>query len=225
VNSALEGCAVVVGPDLAPVSARFRSMTPACITDTSQIQIRLEVCVANQGTVASGPFNIEVLGEPFGRVTGLAAGAQTCLQGSFVPFEIDVLVDADGEVAETDEVDNFDTYFVPQPTPPPFCVPTSTPTETGTVTETPTPSDTDTPTPEATETATGVDTETPTPAPTSTPTAADTETATPNATPTATAGDTGTVTPSATPTATAIDTETTTPTPSSTPTVTETPVP
>jgi hypothetical protein len=64
VNSALEGCAVVVGPDLAPVSARFRSMTPACITDTSQIQIRLEVCVANQGTVASGPFNIEVLGEP-----------------------------------------------------------------------------------------------------------------------------------------------------------------
>ena len=151
------------------------------ITDplTSQIHINLEVCVANQGTVDSGPFNIEVLGEPFGRVTGLAAGAQTCVQGSFVPFEIDVRVDADGEVAETDEVDNFDTYFVPQPTPPPFCLQTSTPTETGTVSETPTYNDTETPTPGATSTATTVDTETGTPEPSPTPTETPTVTETP----------------------------------------------
>ncbi len=201
VNSALDGCVPVDLPDLAPVSARLRSTTPACITDTSEIQIRLEVCVANQGTVDSGPFNIAVLGEPFGRVNSLAHGAETCIQGPFVPFSIDVLVDADHEVAETDEFDNFDTFFVPQPSPPPFCEPTGSPTETPTITETPTPGDTDTPTPEvsftstaeATSTSTSADTETPTPATTST--AVDTETPTPESTHTATAVDTETPTP------------------------------
>ena len=103
VNSALNGCTVRDLPDLAPVSARFRSMTPACINDTSEISIQLEVCVANQGTLASGAFNIAVLGEPFGRVNTLAAGAQACVRGPFVPFSIDVQVDPDGEVAESDE--------------------------------------------------------------------------------------------------------------------------
>ena len=139
VNSALGGCAQLDLPDLAPVSARFRSTTPACIHDTSEIRLSLEVCVANQGTVASGPFDVHVLGEPFGRVAGLAVGAQTCLQGPFVPFSIDVLVDAEGEVGETDERDNFASYFVPQPSPPPFCEATPTSTETPTLTETPTP--------------------------------------------------------------------------------------
>ena len=153
VNSALTGCALRELPDLAPVSARFRSMTPACINDTSEIQIQLEVCVANQGTMDSGPFNIAVLGEPFGRVNALAAGAQACVRGPFVPFSIDVLVDPDGEVVESDELDNFDTFFVPQPSPPPFCAPTGTPTEPPAVTATATAGDTDTPTPEPTETA------------------------------------------------------------------------
>lgn len=130
VNSALGGCAGGDLPDLAPVAARSVAMNPECITDTSEIDLRLEVCVANQGTADSGPFDVVVLGEPFGRVPGLAAGAQTCLRGPFVPFSIDVDVDVAGEVAETDELDNFDSFYIPRPSPPPFCVPTETPTET-----------------------------------------------------------------------------------------------
>lgn len=80
-----------------------------------------------------------VLGEPFGRVSGgLDAGAQTCLQGPFVPCSIDVLADAAGEVGESDETDNFASFFIPQPTPPPFCEPTPTATPTDTPSPTPT---------------------------------------------------------------------------------------
>jgi hypothetical protein len=134
VNSALGGCARLDLPNLVPESARFRSTTPACINDTSEIRLSLEVCVANRGAVGSGPFAVHVLGQPFGRLSGVAAGAQGCLEGPFVPFSIDVFVDADGEVAETDERDNFASYFVPQPSPPPFCMatPTDTPSPTPT---------------------------------------------------------------------------------------------
>ncbi|MBX3026465.1 hypothetical protein KF840_16275 [bacterium] len=127
VNSALAGCAGGDLPDLAPISARSVAMNPACITDTSEIDLQLEVCIANQGTADSGPFDVVVLGEPFGRVGGLAAGAQTCLRGPFVPFAIDVDVDAAAEVAESDELDNFDSFYIPRPSPPPLCLPTETP--------------------------------------------------------------------------------------------------
>jgi hypothetical protein len=145
VNSALDGCAGLDLPNLVPVSARFRSTTPACIRDTSEIRLSLEVCVANQGTLGSGSFDVRVLGEPFGRVSGVAAGARACLLGPFVPFSIDVLVDAEGEVGETEEQDNFASYFVPQPSPPPFCE--ATPTATPTDTPSPTPTAVDTPRP------------------------------------------------------------------------------
>lgn len=163
VNSALDGCATRDLADLEPVSARFRSTTPSCINDTSEIELTLEVCVANSGTLASGPFDLHVLGEPFARIPGLAAGEQTCLEGPYVPFSIDVLVDAGEEVDESDERDNFRSFNIAQPTPPPFCTATPTVTPTPDVTETAT----ETPTPDITETAT----ETPTATPTETPTA------------------------------------------------------
>jgi len=166
VNSALDGCVAQDLPDLEPASARFRSTTPSCINDTSEIVLSLEVCVANTGTAASGPFDVHVLGEPFGRVDGLGAGEQTCLAGAYVPFGIDVLVDAGEEVAEDDERDNFRSFNIPQPTPPPFCTATPTVTPTPDVTETAT--ETETATPAATETATEAPTATPTETPTAT---------------------------------------------------------
>lgn len=143
VNSALSGCTVADLADLQPLSARFLSDTPACINDTSEIDLALQVCVTNSGSAASGPFAVHVLGEPFGRLDGLAAGAQTCLEGPYVPFSIDVLVDPDGEVAERDETNNFAGFNIPQPTPPPFC--TATPTVTPTPEVSATPSATQTP--------------------------------------------------------------------------------
>lgn len=170
VNSALEGC-VPAGdrPDLVPVSARFRSETPACITDTSEIRLELEVCIENRGTAASGPFNIAVLGEPFGRMSGLAAGLRDCLRGPFVAFSIDAQADVDGEVAELDEGNNFGTFFIPQPTPPPFCVASATPVATPEATAT---GETGTPTVEPTATPSNTAPPNPTPTESSTPSAA-----------------------------------------------------
>ena len=152
VNNALAGCPAVGLPDLVPVSVKLRSMTPACITDSSQIQLALEVCVANRGTEASGPFLVQLLGEDVRRVDGLAAAEQICFQAPLVTFDVDVLVDAEHAVAEADEANNFRAFFVAQRTPPPFCTATPTVTETvppidtATATETPTPTPTtDTP--------------------------------------------------------------------------------
>ncbi len=138
VNGALAGCPVVEGADLVPVSVRLRSDTPPCITDTSEIRLGVEVCVRNAGALPAGPFLVRLIGEDLARLDGLAAGAVRCLRGPFLPFEVDVLVDAAGEVAESDEDNNFGVFFVPQPTPPPFCVDTPTPTETPTELATPT---------------------------------------------------------------------------------------
>lgn len=136
VGSALGGCGAGAMADLVPVAVQFSSSTPSCITDTREIEIQLVVCVENRGAAASGPFDVEVLGEPFGRAPALAAGAQQCVVGPFVPFSIDVQVDASGEVAERDESNNFATFFVPQPTPPPFCAATATPDHGATPTAT-----------------------------------------------------------------------------------------
>jgi hypothetical protein len=146
VNSALDGCTPRDLADLEPVSARFRSTTPSCINDTSEIALTLEVCVANRGTVASGPFDLHVLGEPFARIPGLAIDEQTCLEGPYVPFSIDVLVDASEEVQESDERDNLRSFNIAQPTPPPFCTATPTVTPTADVTDTATETPTETPT-------------------------------------------------------------------------------
>lgn len=235
VNNALAGCPDGERPDLVPISARFRSTTPSCINDTSEIMIALEVCVANRGPVASGAFLIQVVGEEFARIDGLASNAELCVEGAFFAFDIDVFVDADEEVAETDELNNFRTFFVPRPTQPPFCTATPTITPTGSPTDSPTITPTETETPLPTETTTPSETPTEADTPTATPTEPDTPTATPTevtstptetatevtATPTETAA-TPTETP-ATPTETAVDTATPTETaaaPSATPTET-----
>jgi hypothetical protein len=94
--------------------------------------------VRNAGALPAGSFLVRLIGEDLGRLDGLAAGAVRCLRGPFLPFEVDVLVDAADEVVESDEDNNFGVFFVPQPTPPPFCADTPTPTETPTEVATPT---------------------------------------------------------------------------------------
>jgi hypothetical protein len=240
VNNALSGCVSLDLPDLEPVTVRLSSTTPACINDTSEIQLGLEVCVANRGSVASGPFVIALLGEEFQRVAALAANTEACFVGPFEPFDLDVLVDADEQVAESDESNNFATFFVPQPTPPAFCTATPTVTDTpsetetssATVTATETPSATATAsgtvTPPATTTATGTvtppatTTATVTVTPPATFTATDTATPVPTATQTLAPTDTATSVPSATPTAVATDTATPTDTTSPSATATAT---
>jgi hypothetical protein len=238
VNNALTGCPTAERPDLVPVSARFRSMTPGCINDTSEIVITLQVCVANRGSVDSGPFVVHVIGEPFAQINSLGAGAELCVEGPFIAFDIDVFVDADDQVDEADEQNNFRTFFIPQPTAPPFCTvtptvtptapPTDTPTATPTDTETAVPTDTATPTVTETETSTPLPTDTAAPSatPTDTPTAVPTDTSAPTVTPTATESVTPTATETATPTTTeSSPTPTDTVEPSATPTETETPAP
>jgi outer membrane biosynthesis protein TonB len=130
-----------------------------------------------------------------------------------VYFWVDSGTDNTGNVAESNEVNNyaFDTFNVPDLTPTETPTPTPTETPTPTPTETPTPTPTETPTPTPTVTPTPTPTETPTPTPTVTPTPTPTETPTP--TPTETPTPTPTETPTPTPTETPTPTPTATPTP------------
>lgn len=203
VNAALNGCETVDLPDLVPLSVRLSSDTPACINDTSEIRLRLEICVANEGTAAAPASSVELLGEEVGRVDGIAAGGQACLITAFVPFDIDVRVDAREEIAETDERNNFAFLFVPLPTPPPFCDATPTVTDTPPPTDTPAATETETPSATATASDTPVPTNTPVPTDTATPVATDTPLATETPVPTATLVPTATGVPTGTATATA----------------------
>jgi len=98
-----------------------------------------------------------------------------------VYFWVDSGTDNTGNVAESNETNNYasDTFNVPDLTPTETPTPTPTATPTPTPTETPTPTPTATPTPTPTETPTPTPTETPTLTPTETPTPTPTETPTP----------------------------------------------
>jgi hypothetical protein len=196
VRNALSGCPADVLPTIVTFTIEPKS---GCVPDTSEITIELVVCVTNQGAKMADSFRIEVNGETFGRTEPLAPDGEYCLGGQFTNGTVDIFADVLDEVPEDDERNNFETFFIPVPTLPPLCTPTST------ATVTPLPSDTPTASP----------TETATPSPTATPPA--TDTASPSATPS------GTATSSPTATATAIDTATDTPTAPPTETNTETP--
>jgi hypothetical protein len=236
VANSIEGCP----PDLLPASVEFRvSPMEECVLDTSEIEIDMIVCVANEGATAAGDFSVDVVGQPFGRIAGVPAGRERCLEGQPPADDVEVRVDSDEEVREDDEENNFAVFVVDTPVLPPLCTATptitptftasSTPTVTATPSVTATATDTATRTPSATATltatvtptasATSTLTVTPSPSPTSTATPTASATATQTATPTATPTATATITPTGTPTHTA----TATPTPS--PTTTNTPTP
>ncbi|MBI4514466.1 MAG: Ig-like domain-containing protein [Deltaproteobacteria bacterium] len=130
--------------DLVPLSATLNlPPAPACISDYQHLPSPLvDVCVANQGAGAAGPFVVSLAassgaGEDKFTVAGLAAGEQRCISRPGL-FYLDVIAAADitGTVAESDETNNRQMFFVPPPptaTPPPTCtpggpLPTSTPT-------------------------------------------------------------------------------------------------
>jgi hypothetical protein len=75
-----------------------------------------EACVANRGAGPAGAFVVRADGVLLGRVAGLPAGKQACVEGLVgTPWTVEA--DADHQVIEENE--NNNTTIVPIPTPPP----------------------------------------------------------------------------------------------------------
>lgn len=146
----LAACAATVTPTLSLTAAPSASTSPApsispspaladlfvtanggfetspCVHDYSElVPVTLEVCVHNGGAGDAGAF-VLVIGDveiPFG---GLAAGGEECVSQDDVPFVADgITVDADDQVAETNEDNNIGGFITP--TPPPTCTPSALP--------------------------------------------------------------------------------------------------
>jgi hypothetical protein len=94
---------------------------------------RLVVCVRNVGGRPAGPFRVAINGgaDAFVVAEGLAVGQSRCDYRPPIAQEVTAAVDADNDVAESDEDNNTRTEFVGQPTVPATCevdpVPTPTP--------------------------------------------------------------------------------------------------
>ncbi len=117
-------------PDLVPLTMwiEFESGS-SCDWQNSRFGMR--VVVANRGPADAGPFVVD-LNEGQARETapGLAAGSETRLfLYGYLAWEVNVLVvDAEDEVAESDEGNNTLALRVPIPTAPVTCTPTPSPT-------------------------------------------------------------------------------------------------
>jgi hypothetical protein len=138
-------------PDLSVdyVYINMRGYHGGCVTEYDALMI--VACIRNRGAAAVGPFWVTVNGIDAARLTGLPAGARTCvetieLDRVFDPVTVEV--DRANEVAESDESNNVWQGMVPIPTPPVICAFTMTPSPTATARETATatPTETETPT-------------------------------------------------------------------------------
>jgi hypothetical protein len=128
--------------------------------DYASTGLGLHVWVANIGAGRAGPFVLEVNGARQSAEEGLAAGAEKLFwfPGGYTwPGENRAFVDADYQVAESNESNNELRQWLPIPTLPPTC------TATPMATRTPTPNDTLSPIPTLTETARPTETMTATP--------------------------------------------------------------
>jgi hypothetical protein len=109
----------------------------------------ITVCVRNEGDAPAGPFHVSANGHFFDEfsVDGLSAGVQDCqVRPLFTIGGYGVLnVDSRNEVAESNEDNNGDGFFVASLSATPACTPTGTPTATPTSTATPTPTPSVTP--------------------------------------------------------------------------------
>jgi hypothetical protein len=121
-----------------------------CQEDSNPLGLRVEV--RNEGDAAAGAFVISV-NENEKTVNGLAPNTSASVFfAGLVPSGAATVavVDADDQVAESDEANNSLEQFLPIPTPLPPCTVTATPTATttpGTPTSTPTSTSTPTATP------------------------------------------------------------------------------
>jgi YVTN family beta-propeller protein len=108
--------------DLLPGDISIAPPPHSCISAIGEVP-RLRVCVRNQGGITTGAFSLFVNGQLFARVDAVGPGGQPCVDGSFVQAGM-VVVDAAGEVPETDETNNAASFALPIPTAPRFCTPT-----------------------------------------------------------------------------------------------------
>jgi hypothetical protein len=138
-------------PDLVPYSFAFYNyllptQTPnsqGCYSPRVNRGLGMQVTVRNLGTVAAGPFVVDLSGQRQ-TVSGLAAGesVEVRFQTFSVPSNT-VTVDATGLIAESNESNNTVIWQVPAMTATPtgspvptVCVPTITPTHTPSLTPT-----------------------------------------------------------------------------------------
>lgn len=98
-------------------------------------ELGIEAVIKNQGGAAAGPFDVDVDGMRQ-RVPNLAGEAELSLWFSTHawPATNIATVDIDGQVAETDENNNVLTAFLPIPTLPVPCTPTTTSVPSDTLT-------------------------------------------------------------------------------------------
>ena len=118
-------------PDLVVTGMSIELETGAsCDYESTQLGVR--VGIGNEGVADSGPFSVEVNGSQQRITGGLAAnqGASLWFPGYVWPGDNAAYVDCLFEINETNEENNEQISFLPIPTLPPPCSPTSTPTET-----------------------------------------------------------------------------------------------
>lgn len=134
-------------PDLIVSSMGIELETGSSCSYTSTA-LGVRVTVFNNGDVAAGPFFVAVNGQQKRIDSGLGVkAAATVWIATSVSGQVTADVDATNLIAESNENNNSLTQFLPVPTLPPTCTPTSAPTDTHTPTPTITPPDTSTPTP------------------------------------------------------------------------------
>jgi hypothetical protein len=107
-------------PDLAitGVEVYMQGYTGGCVSQYGALVTR--VCVKNQGAGSAGAFVVQA-GALSWQVDGLAAEQERCLE-SEGSASGQVMVDANNQVAESNEENNV--TYIPVPTPPPVCTPT-----------------------------------------------------------------------------------------------------
>lgn len=131
--------------DLPDLVLQFASISAesfsSCLLQEEPFSLGLRLTILNQGEGASGPFTVEITGgDRLSVASGLAVNETATLffgDYDYGSQPVTVMIDVDGEVAESDEDNNQSTELLPVPTPPPFCTPT--PTATPSLTPTPEP--------------------------------------------------------------------------------------
>ena len=122
-------------PDLVITSIVFDGGTPVtCGAPPTNMGDR--VYLRNNGNVNAGSFVVTLNGNRQ-TVSGLAAGQTTSVLFNVTVMSASATVDADNQVAESNEGNNTFTASLPVPTSPPTCTPTVTTTPTRTPTRVP----------------------------------------------------------------------------------------